>query len=147
MNEVYKQVLSFKRMFPGTISWRLKAHSKIVQDYLNPGEKVKYVFAAQKTDCWYDIMSTWIIAITNKRIIMGQKRLLWGHHFMAITPDMFNDIEVNMGLIWGKVYIDTIKEYVTLSKVSKKALDYIETAISEYMMEEKKKYGLKMGAK
>ena len=54
---------------------------------------------------------------------------------------MFNDLTVNTGIIWGKVYIDTVKEFVTLSNISLSALDEIETNITEYMMEEKKKYG------
>ena len=44
------------------------------------------------------------------------------------------------GMIWGKVYIDTVKETIILSNVSKAALDDIETQITEYMMTEKKKY-------
>ena len=42
--------------------------------------------------------------------------------------------------IWGKVYIDTMKEFITLSNISKKALVEIETEVSSYMLEEKKKY-------
>jgi hypothetical protein len=53
---------------------------------------------------------------------------------------MFNDLKVSTGIFWGKVYIDTIKEYITLSKIQKSSLIDIETAITEYMMEEKKKY-------
>ena len=62
---------------------------------------------------------------------------------MAITPDMFNDLTVSTGLIWGKVFIDTVKETVILSNISKDAIDDIETQITEYMMEEKKKYIVK----
>ena len=53
---------------------------------------------------------------------------------------MYNDLKVTGGLFWGKVYIDTIKEFVTLSNISKMALREIETEISSYMMEAKKKY-------
>ena len=45
-----------------------------------------------------------------------------------------------MGLVWGKIYIDTVKEFVTLSNIQKAALSEIESAISEYIIEEKKKY-------
>ena len=60
---------------------------------------------------------------------------------------MFNDLKVSGGLIWGKVYIDTIKEFVTLSNISNDALTEIETEISSYMMREKKKYGMISKAK
>ena len=53
---------------------------------------------------------------------------------------MFNDLTVQSGLIWGKVYIDTVKETIILSNISKAALDDVETPITEYMMNEKKKY-------
>ena len=53
---------------------------------------------------------------------------------------MFNDLTVKMGIIWGKVIIDTVKEKVVLSNIQREALDDIETAITSYMMEEKSKY-------
>ena len=54
---------------------------------------------------------------------------------------MFNDLKVAGGFIWGKIYIDTVKEFVTLSNIGLSALDEIETNITEMMMEEKQKYG------
>ena len=53
---------------------------------------------------------------------------------------MFNDLSIKMGIIWGKVSIDTIKEQVFLSNIQREALAEIETQITEYMMEEKQKY-------
>ena len=38
------------------------------------------------------------------------------------------------------ITIDTVKEMVNLSNIDKKALTEIETNITEFMMEEKKKY-------
>lgn len=139
-NVIYEKVKQFKKRYPLTIAWRLKANSKVVEAHLNPGEVVKYAFAAQKNDLSYDIINTYVIVLTNKRILLGQKRLLFGYFFTAITPDMFNDLKVGGGLFWGKVYIDTIKEFVTLSNIQKKALPEIETYITEYMMREKRKY-------
>ena len=138
---VYSKARDFRRRYPLTIGWRLKAHSKIIEKHLNPGETVKYAFAAQKNDNMFDFYTTYVFCMTNKRILLGQKRLFFGYFFTAITPDMFNDLKVGMGIIWGKVYIDTIKEFVTLSNIQKDALPEIETFITEYMMEEKKKYG------
>lgn len=140
MNEVYKKVKEFKQKYSSTVAWRLKAHCKVIEKHLNPGETVNYVFASQKNYNSLDLFSTYVVALTNKRILLAQKRVLFGYTFLAITPDMFNDLTVNSGLIWGKVYIDTIKETVILSNISKSALDEIETMVTEYMMEEKKKY-------
>ena len=78
--------------------------------------------------------------LTNKRILLAQKRLLFGYFYTAITPDLFNDLKVQMGIVWGEVIIDTVKERVYLSNIQKAALDEIETQITEYMMTEKQKY-------
>ena len=53
---------------------------------------------------------------------------------------MFNDLTVNSGLIWGGIVIDTIKEKVVLTNIAPKGLPEIESIITDYMMEEKKKY-------
>lgn len=144
MNNVYKKLLEFKRKYPMTISWRLKKHADVIDKHLNPGEIVKYAFCAQKNNNPFDIITTYVIVLTNKRILLGSKRVLFGYFFTAITPDMFNDLQVNMGLIWGKVTIDTVKEVVVLSNIQRDALDEIETQVTEYMMEEKQKYGAKI---
>lgn len=145
MGKVYDEALKFKRKYPGTVAWRLKKHSKIVEMHLNPDEEILYAFTGQRNNEFYDIISTSVFIITNKRLLIGQKRLLFGYFLYSITPDMFNDLTVISGLIWGKVCIDTIKELVYVSNLSKKSLDEIETKVTEYMMEEKKEYnkGLK----
>lgn len=140
MNNVYRKLKEFKSKYGSTIAWRLKSHAKVVEKHLNPGEEVLYAFVAQKGFSTFDIFSTYAIVLTNKRIILAQKRLLFGYLFLAITPDLFNDLTVNTGMIWGKVNIDTVKETVVLSNISKDAVDEIETNITEYMMSEKKKY-------
>lgn len=141
MSEVYKMVKDFKRKYPLTWTWwRLKKHSKVVQIHVNPDEVVNYAFAAQKNRSSSDIFQTCVVAVTNKRIIIGQKRVTWGYFFSSITPDLFNDIKVSKGIFWGNVDIDTIKEEVILSNIDHRALDEIETAITSFMMEEKKKY-------
>ena len=140
MNDTYLKLKEFKAKHPSTISWRLKAHSKVIEKHLNPGEIVNFVFAAQKGFSSIDIFSTFVVVLTNKRILLAQKRVLWGYTYLSVTPDMFNDLTVFSGLIWGKVYIDTVKETIILSNIAKSALDEIETQVTEYMMSEKKKY-------
>ena len=139
-NEVYKSVLDFKKRHRTTIAWRLKAHSRIVEEHLNNDETVLYSFAAQKGLSSFDIASTYVIVVTEKRIILAQKRLFFGYFYYSITPDLFNDLTIKMGLIWGKVIIDTVKETVTLSYVSKEALQEIETVISKYMLQKKRMF-------
>ena len=137
---VYSELKKFKKKYPLTISWRLKRHSKVVEEHLNPGETIRYAFAAQKNDSPFEWFFTHIVILTNKRILLASKRVLFGYLYSAITPDMFNDLTIKKGLIWGKIQIDTVKELVTLSNVQCSALQEIETEITEYMMEEKLKY-------
>lgn len=136
---VYQHLLKFKRKYPMTVSWRLKQHAKVIEKHLNPGEKILYAFVAQKNDNPLDIITTYAVVLTNKRIMIGSKRVLFGYFFTAITPEMFNDLKVNMGIVWGKIYIDTVKELTVFSNIDRNALPEIETYITEYMMTEKKK--------
>lgn len=143
MGKVYELAREFKRKYPSTVAWRIKAHSKVIEKHLNPDEEVLYVFLGQKNKSSFDFTNTNVIALTNKRLLFATKRVMFGYFFTSVTPDMFNDLTVKMGLVWGKVYIDTVKEFVCLSNIQKEALPEIETAITAYMMEEKKKYGLR----
>ena len=140
INFIYRKAKKFRRKHPLTIAFRLKAHSKILAKHLNNGEKIRYVFAAQKGPSSYDIVSTYVVAITDKRIMFARKRILFGYFFLAITPEMFNDIKVKMGLLWAKVEIDTVKEFIVLSNIQSSAASEIETAITQYVLREKRKH-------
>lgn len=141
MESVYEQVKAFKKRYPLTIAWRLKAHSKVIEKHLNPEEEVFYAFCGQKNDSVFNIFTTCVVAITSKRIMIAQKRPLIGYYFTSITPDLFNDLKVHTGLFYGKVYIDTVKEFTCFSNLQLKSLPEIETNVTEYVMREKKKYG------
>ena len=143
MGKKKKKVLKFKEKHPLTIGWRLKKNSEIVERHLNPDEEVLYAFIAQKNDSPLNILSSAVVALTNKRILIGRSRVVIGYFLNSITPDMFNDLTVSSGIIWGKVFIDTVKEFVVLSNISKDALTEIETEITSYMMREKQKYSLR----
>lgn len=133
---------TFKRKYPWTVAWRTKKHSKVIKIHLNPGETVKYAFAAQKTKGFFQMFFTSVVVITNKRLLLATDRVLFGYFLTSITPDMYNDLKVKSGLIWGNIEIDTVKEVVELSHISLNALDEIETEITEFMIKERKKMGL-----
>lgn len=137
---VYDMVASFKKRYPLTIGWRYRKNASVIAKHLNEGEYVQYAFIAQKNNNPFNILSSAVVALTNKRIIIGRKRVVIGYFLDSITPDMFNDLKVVGGIIWGKVYIDTMKEFIVLSNISNDALAEIETKISSYMMEQKKLY-------
>lgn len=140
MGQVYNKALEFKRKHSGGVAWNLKSHCDVVEKHLNPGEEVIFAFAGQKNENFYDFFTTCVVVLTNKRILIGQKRVVWGYFLSSITPDLYNDLMVYQGLIWGKIKIDTVKEEVTISNLPKSGLDDIETSITEMMMSEKQKY-------
>ena len=139
---VYEQARDFKRRYPGTVAFRIKKHASIIEKHLNPGEKVLYVFCGQKNSQSYMIINSCVVALTNKRIMIGQKRVLWGYFFTTITPDLYNDLKVTKNLIWSDVEIDTVKENVYLSNIHPDAAVEIETTITEFMMKEKRHYDI-----
>jgi hypothetical protein len=144
MKSAYQYALEFKRRHPFTVGWRISQNAKVVDQHVNPDEQILYAFIAQKNNSsFFNIISSAVVAVTNKRILIGRKRVVIGYFLDSITPDMFNDLKVRSGVLWGKIYIDTVKEFIALSHISKDALDEIETNISSYMMEEKKEYNLK----
>jgi len=128
--------------FPMTIAWRVKRHCKIIDKHLNPGEEILYMFAGQKNDSSINIFNTYVVVFTNKRIILATKRVLFGYFFKSITPDMYNDLTVHRGLIWGSIILDTVKEVITITNIDIKALDDIETNITEVMIRYKKEFGI-----
>lgn len=142
MSSCYGKVSTFMRKYPFTIAWRIRRHCEIIDKHLNPGEQILYAFVGQKNDRSLDIFNTYVVALTNKRIMVGTKRVLFGYFFKAITPDMFNDLTIHKGLIFGRVVIDTIKEVILITNIDPKALAEIETNITEIMLKQKKELGL-----
>ncbi len=135
----YEMVKEFKRKYRGTVAWRLFPNANVIDRHINPDEEIKYAFVGQKNESPFDYFETCAIAITDKRLLIGQKRVLFGYVLNSITPDLYNDMQVYEGLIWGKIVIDTVKENIVVSNLSKKALVELETEISTFMMEAKRK--------
>ena len=129
------QLASFKSKYPLTIGWRLKKHSKLLIEHLHDDEVIRYAFYAQKNNSSLDVTSSGIIAVTNKRLVIARDRVVIGYFFDSITADMFNDLKVRSGIIWGKIIIDTINELVILSNISKSALQEIEEEVTSAMLE------------
>ena len=140
MGKVYDKILEFEKKYPGGLSWRTKKHARVIEDYLDSDEEVLFAFAGQKNEKMTEIFHSFAFALTNKRILLGQKRLIWGSFLNSITPDLYNDMQIYQGLLWGKITIDTVREKIVLSNLPKSGLDAIETTVSNFMTEMKKKY-------
>ena len=139
LGKVYKYVCRFKRKYPMTIANCLQRHSKVAASVIDKDENVLYAFCGQKNDTHGMIFDTCVIVVTNKRLVIGQKRLLWGYQVTSITPELFNDLKISSGLVWGKVEIDTVKEHLFVSNLDKKSLDEIETNVNNIMLKIKRK--------
>ena len=133
--KVYKLVCRFKRKYPMTIANFLKRHSKVAASIVDKDESVVYAFCGQKNDTNGMIFDTCVVVVTDRRLIIGQKRLLWGYQISTVTRDLFNDLKLSSGLLWGRVEIDTVKEDIYISNLDKKSLDEIETYINRVMIQ------------
>jgi len=138
--KVFPKILAFKRKYPSTVAWRIESHSKVVEKHLEKDEEVLYAFTGQSNTAAFDLMHTAVYVLTNKRLLVGVDRVFFGYFLYSITPDMFNDLTIVSGLLWGKVIIDTVKEEVIVTNVSKRALPEISENVTKYMMEAKKEY-------
>ncbi len=136
---VYKLVCRFKRKYPMTIANCIKRHAIVASSIIDRDEQVLYAFCGQKNDTHGMIFDTCVVVVTDKRLIIGQKRLLWGYQVTTITPELFNDLKIASGLFFGKVEIDTVKEHLFISNLDKKSLDEIETNVNKIMLDNKRK--------
>ena len=132
-NLVYKLARRFVNKYFGTIAFRLRAHSKVIATHLNNEEKLLYVFCGQKGYSHKEIFSTCVIALTDQRIMIATKRVFWGYFLTSITPDLFNDLKVQSGILFGRVILDTAKEKIAISNLAKGSLKEVENAITTYI--------------
>lgn len=139
----YELLKKFTNKFSGSVAWRVKKHCKIIDMHLNPNEKINFIFAGQLDIKPLSLFNTGVIAVTSERLIIAQKKLIVGYKFSSITPDLYNDLTVRSGIIWGTIIIDTVREQVYISDLDKEALPEIETEITMFMQEAKKKYAKK----
>ncbi len=141
MGKVYEQVRMFKAKYPHTITWfRLRKHAAVIEKHLNPDEEPIYTFAGQKDGNPLSIFNTCVVCLTNKRIIIGQDSIVVDYTLNSITPELFNDMQVYSGVLFGKVTIDTIKETIEISNLDKRSLAEIESSVTSFMLAEKKKF-------
>ncbi len=90
-------------------NWTIK-HFQLISDALAPDERVLTAFCGlhnYKSASQHD--STFAYAVTNKRFILAQKKLI-GSVFQTISLQNVNDITMNKKLLVHTLTIDTIKE-------------------------------------
>ncbi len=108
-------------------SWGLK-HFGLIENNLMEGEYVlmtfiglhNYISATQHDN-------NFAYAITNKRILMAQKRII-GEAFQSVSLENINDITLVKRMMFGIITVDTIKEKFNIAVPSNFA-DNINTQI------------------
>lgn len=137
----YSKLKLFKDKYPNCVTWfRLKKHCEIIDKHLNPNETIEFVLAGQLDNDHFSLFNTGVLAITSERICVAQNRLIIGYKFSSVTPDLYNDMQVDCGLLWATLCIDTVKEKIYVSNLDKKSMAEIETNVTMFMQEAKKKY-------
>jgi len=131
-------VRRFKNKYPYTFAFRLKRHADVIQNVIDKDEKVLYTFCGQKNDSHSMLFDSCVVALTNKRIIVGQKRI-FGYYVITINTKLFNDLSINSRIIWGRIEIDTVKENLFISNIDKRAMDEIETMIHKIVLSNNKR--------
>lgn len=98
----------------------LKLPELIQQD-----ETIKYA-----TSGFYDTnTSSVLIVVTNKRILLENKKLLFGSQNTDIPLEMVNDISYNSGMLMAKVSITSGTKDHKISQVSKKTVTQLVDTI------------------
>ena len=99
----YDLVCRFKRKYPMTVANFIKRHTKVAESIVDKDEEILYAFCGQRNDSYTVIFDTCVVLVTSKRLIIGQKRTLWGYQLTTVIPEYFNDLKLYIGLCWGTV--------------------------------------------
>ncbi len=84
--------------------------------------------------------SNFAYAITNKRIVMAQQKVL-GQNFQTVNLDNLNDITAKIGVLVGVITIDTVKERFNIAMHSGVAKN-INNVIHDTLLSIKRKQSL-----
>ena len=139
MESVYEKARDFKNKYPGTIAFRLNKHAKVIEDNLLEGEKVIHVY------CGLNYQNeTIIVAVTDKRVIVGHKNIFFGSFCYSIDKSKICEVYASQGVMWGYVRMSTLTDtfvrlyYLDLSSPSKIKEEVIKSTVLETINEREK---------
>lgn len=98
----------------GTMKSATKKHFEIIEEQLHDDEVVLMSFAGLHEQEGSNLNGSFAYAITNKRLILGQKGVLGRSKTKSILIEQLNDITVQNGIVWRNIEIDTIKDHFTI---------------------------------
>lgn len=127
----------------GIVGWG-KKHFKVLEHSLASDENATICFVAiSETDSSSGFHA---YAITNKRILCAQKRLIAGESVKSVNLDNLNDITFRTDLYHGYLELDTFKERMSLRFPEKADAKRLYALINEYFSDFKKKSNPSAGA-
>lgn len=116
--------------------WALR-HFKVVEKNLLPDEEALIAFIGLHN---YKSMTNhdgnYAYAITNQRVIMGQKKLI-GENLKVVLLNMLNDVSASTGTMIGTITFDTVKETFNVM-VDKKQTNNIMSKIHDIIFDKSK---------
>lgn len=108
-------------------------HFKIIEDNLQSDETVLMTFIGilnfegmTKHDHHH------AYALTNKRIIIARKKLI-GQSIKTVLLNLLNDVNTRIGMVYGVIEFDTMKETFNVA-VAKKHATNIQESIQGYLL-------------
>ena len=123
----------------GTVKSATKKHFGVVAEQLQSDERALISFAGLHEQEGSGLQGAFAYAITNKRLIMGQKGVMGRSKTKTVLIEHLNDITVRNSMTWRNIEIDTIKDHFLVrnnSNTSKELGPRIQEAI--FKLKEKK---------
>lgn len=133
---IYESVKAYKDKYPSTLAFRLKKHAEVVEKNIKKDERVLYTFCGHgiagntSVENGASSYGTVVVALTNKRIVIGHKGLLFGSKIKSIDMKKYNDMTVDKGLIWSSLNIDTFKEEFKVAGLTAEGANEAEENVS-----------------
>lgn len=117
-----------------TRKWRLK-HFQVVAAQLYDNEQVIGCFTGMHNYTGSgDHAGYYGYAITNQRIIAGQKKMI-GENVSIVSLKNINDVQKNTGIMLGTINIDTIKEVIRVG-IDKYSVNNVHTLLTNNLFNE-----------
>ena len=127
MGIIYEKAMKFKSKYSGSISFRLKEHSKFAEKYLVDGEKVLHVYCGCR-----DFFHTRVLVITDKRVMVAHKNLLFGGYCSSIDKNEICEIGTHKGIIWNEITLSTLTDlFCYIGKLTSSAAAQMKEEITK----------------
>lgn len=116
----------------GIVKSFTRKHFDVVEEQLQDGERVSVSFVGLHEQQGSGLGGNFAYAITNKRLIMGQRGVLGRDKTKTVLIEHLNDITIKNSMTWRIIEIDTIKDHFLIknnTRINKKLGLKVQEAI------------------